>query len=444
MTILKKSIHALACAILLACGTIAANAETKVVERSAKKAPAWVGTAVDGYLTIAVQAKSIADAQRQAEDEIAGRIVMAVARNISIGSSNVSSETISGNSVESHDEFTRTSAIRGANLPFMKGISLAKAEEIYWEKRRDKKTKEEFYDYYVKYPFFRTEQSMLVAQFEEYDAEKEAELAALEAEIDEVDSSEAIKSAMGRVDALKKYFFDNVRQTRADNLYQRYKSLGKSIAMTGKPAGANKFKIEFQLAGKPFKVYTVPKVTSNYAASIQTTPDGNGGFDITYDNSDCLEDEENWIEVSTRVEGQKLHSRYNLSATSASSDNERFSVIPEGKVIVTADKVDAGSRSVSNLNIRITLNNRGGTPFGLKSAELHFPMLNIPVVADNIDGIYTSKGIIQVTMRAEGEFAIKEQIKSAVKFVNGTLTLVNPATQAVETVRVSLPYTCNF
>lgn len=428
---------------LLCASALSLNAETKIVERSAKKAPEWVGTAVDGYLVISVRGKSLAEAQHQAEDEIAGRMVMSIARNINVGTKSVISESVVNNQVESSDEFTRTSAIRGANLPFLKGISLAKAEEIYWEKLRDKATKEEFYDYYVKYPFFRTEQAMLVAEFEEYDATKEADLNALESEIESLDSSEAIKAAISRAEALQKYFFDDVRQSRAANLLKRYKTLGKSIAMTGRFEGARKLKIAFQLNGHPFKVYALPKVTSNCASSLQVTPDGNGAFDVSYDNSDCLDDEENWIEVSTRVEGQKLSNRYNLSQSASEAASGKFSIVPQGKVIATADTVDAATNSISNLNIRFTLNNRGGTPFGLKSVELEFPGFSIPVVADNIDGVYTTKGAIQINLNVNGKFVISKQ-RSGVMFVNGRITTVNPDTQAIETVKLSLPFTCNW
>lgn len=48
------------CALLLAAGM---NAQTKVMEKSAKKVPGWMNTAVDDYLIVSVTAGSLAEGQ---------------------------------------------------------------------------------------------------------------------------------------------------------------------------------------------------------------------------------------------------------------------------------------------------------------------------------------------------------------------------------------------
>ncbi len=142
------------------------SAETKVVEKSAKKAPEWLGTAADGYLIVTVEAPSLAEAQRRATAEITERIIHSVASNVTVEQSNIATETITNGGVsESSDTYSRQSSIRTANLPFIKGISLSKAADIYWAKLRDKKTGAEHYEYSVKYPYTRLEQQMLQADF---------------------------------------------------------------------------------------------------------------------------------------------------------------------------------------------------------------------------------------------------------------------------------------
>lgn len=119
-------------------------------------------------------------------------------------------------------------------------------------------------------------------------------------------------------------------------------------------------------------------------------------------------------------------------------------MIPEGKLIFTADSVAAGTRKIFNINIRLTLNNRGGTAFGLKALELHVPDLSAPIVFDDIDAVYKTKGILQIKALAEGEFTALEKKKSAFSFVQGSMVLVNPLTGAVERVKLSLPYVTNW
>ena len=95
---------------------------------------------------------------------------------------------------------------------------------------------------------------------------------------------------------------------------------------------------------------------------------------------------------------------------------------------MTADSV--ADRKIFNINIRLTLNNRGGTPFGLKALELHVPEISAPIIFDDIDGVYKTKGIIQIKALAEGEFTVGEKKKSLFSFVQGAITFVNPQTGA--------------
>ncbi|MDE5930212.1 MAG: plethodontid receptivity factor PRF, partial [Muribaculaceae bacterium] len=210
--------------IILAALTLAAaaHAEVKVIERSDKKTPEWITGASEGYIVSAVEAPSIAEARTRAEQDIAVQMAMTIARNIDASYSNTSMETVGNNGVDSRDSYSSSVAVQAARLPFIKGISLSKADAVYWTKVRDKNTKAEYYQYYVRYPFFRVEQATLEKEFEEYDAAKEAELETLEADIDNVDSLDGIKSAIGALESLSEYFFDKVRAARTDALIARY------------------------------------------------------------------------------------------------------------------------------------------------------------------------------------------------------------------------------
>ena len=50
--------------------TAGVAAQTKVVERSAKKVPGWLNTAVEDYLVVSVTAGSLAEGQTKALTEI--------------------------------------------------------------------------------------------------------------------------------------------------------------------------------------------------------------------------------------------------------------------------------------------------------------------------------------------------------------------------------------
>lgn len=422
-------------------GSGAASADVKVLERSAKKAPEWITGGAEGYIIAAVEAPSIADARTRAEQDIAAQMVMTIARNVNASYSNESSEVTTNAGVDSRDSYSSTVAVQGANLPFIKGISLSKAEAVYWVKVQDKATKAVYYQYYVKYPFFRVEQQSLMAEFDAYDKGKEAELAQLEADIDSADSMDAIHGALAQLESLQAYFFDKVRAARVKGLATRYRELPGQVQMVGSFADAKTLIVSFLLGEHAFNMSGTLKATSNCASNIQVRPD-RGGYRITFSTADCIEDEDNYIDVLIKLEGRKLTGRYSINE--AAEAKARFAVNPTGTIVLNAAETDAQARTVAKVDIRLSLNNRGGLPFGVKSLELNVPTLKSPLIIDNIDAVYSSKGIVQLTLTADATYSVAEQRKSAVSLATGTLTLVNAATQAVEPIRLSLPYRANW
>lgn len=432
-----KRIMWVACALLLA---ISAGAQTKVVEKSAKKVPGWLNTAVEDYLIVSVTANSLAEGQSKALMEITERIIQSVASNVSVSKRNELSEVNINGEIESKDAFSQVSKIKSTNLPFLKGISLSNVEEIYWEKVQDKATKKEHYNYSVKYPFSRLQQKKLVAEFEAMDAEKVAQYKALEQRIQEIESVDEIKQAITELNTLSEYFFDEVRLSQVKGLIARYKQLYDALSVTGTFIENGKYQCQVLLDGSPVRVSVNPKVTSNCAGQLSARP-SEGMFIISYNAEDCLPEEDNFLNISFVINGKRLQHKAFLNEAEG-NDSMSFSVVPEGKLILTADSVV--DRKLYNINIRLTLNNRGGTPFGLKSLELHVPDISTPIIFDDIDGVYKTKGIVQIKALAEGEFTAKEVKSSAFSFVKGSITFVNPLTGAVERSQLSLPYVTNW
>jgi hypothetical protein len=413
-------------------------AQPKVVERSAKKMPAWLNTAVDDYLVVSVTAASLAEAQSKVMNEITERIIRSVASNVSVASISFMSEVNNDGDIQSKDIFSQVSKIKSANLPFLKGISQGKIEDLYWEKLQDKKAGTVTYNYSVKYPFSSAEHRQLQREFEALDAEKSAQLKALEQKIGEIEAVEEIKQAIIQLSTLQEYFFDEVRLTEAKGLQERYRQLYNALSLTGTFLENGKYQCQLLLEGNPVSVSTLPRVTSNCASQISVRPT-DGSFLISYNAEDCLPEEENTLLIRLQIEGKRLEQKAYLSEAGG---GQTFSVVPEGKLILTADSV--AERVIHNINVRLTINNRGGLPFGLKAIELHVPELSTPLIFDDINAVYKSKGIVQIKALAEGEFTAREKKSSPVSFVSGSITVVNPQSGAVERLRISLPYVTNW
>ena len=288
---------------------ISTFADTKVIEKSAKKAPEWLYSATDGFIVVTVEASNLGDAQQRALQLVTERIILSVATSVSVSQDNEISSVSTDGSVAEKESFKQVSRMKSANLPFLKGISPSKIKEIYWIKLQDKTTKAEHYEYSVKYPYSKTEQLQLVDEFERLDASKNQEYETLKNKLDNIESIEEIKQGILQLNSLKEYFFDNVRLSQVNALTEQYKALYNAITLSGKLSEAGKYEIQMLLNGKPVKVATVPTVTSNCASQIKVVPSGKK-FIVTYDAIDCLGDEENFINVQFRINGKRIESKF--------------------------------------------------------------------------------------------------------------------------------------
>lgn len=422
---------------------LGSGAQTKVVERSAKKLPDWLKSAAPGSIVATVTAPTLGEAQDLALTDVTEQIIQSVALNITVTQTNEMSEVNSNGYVDSRDAYNRTSQIKAANLPFLTGITLAKAEDIYWQKLQDKATKAEHYEYSIKYPFTTKDQKKLQAEFEALENEKLAEYDDLLATIHDIESVDEIKARLIRLEVLKGYFFDQSRINMVSGLEQRYKDLYDQLSVTGTFLSGSQYQCQMLLDGNPVSVTTAPKVKSNCASELSATATSEGMFVINYNAEDCVADDENYLQITFTIEGKRIAHKAYLKAANGVGGGT-FSVVPEGKIVLTADSADTASRKVYDLIIRLTLNNRGGTAFGLKAIELTVPEFSTPIVFDDVNATYRTKGIIQVKALAEGEFTVLEQKESALNYIQGALTLVNPETGAIERVRLSLPYVTNW
>ena len=288
---------------------ISTFADTKVIEKSAKKAPEWLYSATDGFIVVTVEASNLGDAQQRALQLVTERIILSVATSVSVSQDNEISSVSTDGSVAEKESFKQVSRMKSANLPFLKGISPSKIKDIYWIKLQDKATKAEHYEYSVKYPYSKTEQLQLVDEFERLDASKNQEYETLKNKLDNIESIEEIKQGILQLNSLKEYFFDNVRLSQVNALTEQYKALYNAITLSGKLSEAGKYEIQMLLNGKPVKVATVPTVTSNCASQIKVVPSGKK-FIVTYDAIDCLGDEENFINVQFRINGKRIESKF--------------------------------------------------------------------------------------------------------------------------------------
>lgn len=297
--------------LILGLPLCAMSTSWKVLDRSEKNVPEWIGSFSDEYIVVEVERPSLEEAQRAAEQELAHRIISAVAVNVTFDTQSTSLERIDDNTHHSEESFSSTSQIASARLPFMKGVSLARATSSYWELREDKKDKRRYVVLSVQYPLSKREIDKMHEEFVTLDKEKTREFEELKTGLPYVESSRDIQQAIYKLRGLQEYFFDNTRLTEAKGLEKSYRDLYKGISLDGEINPERKEAVvTVLLHGRPLKFDARPVVTSNCANHISVTTGDHGyDFHITYDDEDCLKDEENYLDVNLRIEGARLSTK---------------------------------------------------------------------------------------------------------------------------------------
>ncbi len=281
--------------------------QAKVLERSAKSVPDWLSSQQNDYIVVEVEAPNMSAAKDKAIEELSTRIIMSVAANVVHSSFSEAKVEEKDGKLSESESFGFSSKIAAANIPFIKGISLTDAKDSYWEKCREKKTDRIFYRYAVLYPFSQTQLEKMRNEFEAADKAKSDSLAKLKGEIDNVRSSKQIEQSLTELSQLSEYFFDDVRRKEAEGLLKNYKQLYKGLTLKAERPKSGKFNVYLMLEGRPFEVTGVPTLKSNCCTRLQATPLPDGyGYEISYDDTDCLSDEDNWIEISLRMRDTKI------------------------------------------------------------------------------------------------------------------------------------------
>lgn len=294
----------LAVAVLLAGGVSAQS--YKVMEKSDKKAPSWYESVGSGYIVASAEAASMEEARQMCLASIKRQILQSVAENIEFSDLHTIRQTTDNERItEFLDEYTAEGSTRAASVPFIKGISLSKADGSYWEKRKDKKTNAIAYCYAVRYPFPASEHRMLVMEFEKRDKEMEALVSGLEKSMDTVESVEEINQRVNKLRPAMDYFFDKTRRQWANSVADNYRKLPNAITVQGEAIDNLTHKVALYLNNRKIKTGVMPKLTSNCASKLQVAPD-NDDLLITFDNEDCLPDEINAVDVVFRLSGKVL------------------------------------------------------------------------------------------------------------------------------------------
>lgn len=376
-----------------------AYCQTKVVESSAKKAPKWLGvTAQDFIITSAIK-PDLESAKNQCLDNVKMNIIDAVAQNVRFSTTSTINQSSSNEGItDFSDKFASELKTQAANVPYIRGVSLSKVADSYWEKRVDKKTKQESYLYTIKYPFPSVELKKLVYEFEKQDKDMYNKYLELEQQITKVASVEEISRNITALTPLINYFFDDVRKTAAKSLQGAYTKLFDGITIEELSSKPGEARLAFMLEGRVITTSQRPIIKSECATNI-TYKHQDNQYVVTYDYDYCDKDKLNQISLAFRIYNRPITHKINFKVV----DNTP-KIYANGEIYITADTVNA--EYVSGITFRVNIKSENCQQLVIDQFLFNIPGITGAIVIPELNITLTADGEHAVVVKYEGKLPI--------------------------------------
>lgn len=274
--------------------------QIKVVEKSAKRVPSWLGLSEIGYIITSGESETLDEAKAHCLANIRQSIISSVAVNLTSVETYHEVADMSGKSSDINRKYQSDIEAIAASLPYISNIHIDKAE-IYWRKLYDKKERTYRYEVHAKYPFSSLEREMLIAEFKAQEQEQYNKFLALKDDYSsDFTEVEFIDRAISELHALRKYFIDAKRQNEVDALVSNYRRLYKAISIVPYSEKLGEIIYYLELDGRRVTYSKKPTAKSEFATNIQVRAMEGSLYKITYRYDYCLPEDENTIEVTLK------------------------------------------------------------------------------------------------------------------------------------------------
>lgn len=290
-----KRIAAILGILSLFAGTCYGQKE-RTVERSASRAPEWLGISDADRFSVSAVAQTLDAAQQGCLDEIKQHIVNSIAVNITSEESFNQDALVRDNVTAMLTRYSSQVETKSAGIPYLCGISLSKATDIYWERRFVKQQKRYYYICHVQYPFSEWERRTAIDDFLRIDRQYESRLDELQRNFHTFTDLSYIGEAVSELDVLIRYFFDANRQHSASALQNKYLRARQEVAVVPDESSVGVFRYHLSLHGRQVTTAAKPILKSDYATNMRVMPSGNG-YVLLYDEMG-IEGEENTILIN--------------------------------------------------------------------------------------------------------------------------------------------------
>ena len=295
-----RRILVIAMALMLPLCVCAQKKGFKLVEKSGSK-PEWVGKgSVMGYIIVQSDKSTLDEAKADAMQKVRTEMAASVATNVVRKVNSYTEKNVEDGNASISTSLKIESTSKIAKMPAIQGVSITKAE-TYNELYKNKKTGEEYYNLYVKYPFSQFDLVELVTAYEKHEKEIDQRIAGYEEGLDNVETVEQVDAAIIALKALEDEIGDeDDRTSKVDGIIKRYNSVYDNIILDVVNKSSNKITIRLVYNGKTITTSQKPRMSSNCADQFSMKNEGSNMV-INFNSEYCYDQDDNYVEVRIKV-----------------------------------------------------------------------------------------------------------------------------------------------
>lgn len=381
----------------------------------------WINTLEKGYIITSGTAGELELAQQQAIENVKTSIVQSVAEWVQVSSTQNTTE-LNGDVNSFLQSYQSETLTESGDVPFLQGISLSKVEGWYWEKMKDKESKQVYYRYYIRYPFSEQELNALIAAYQKNDRALTDRLNSQLAIIDHSHSLDEMVAANAQLREMTQLFKDGRKQQVRAGL-ATFNATLKSLAVVPIINQPGLMVVVLQAGDRVFTTNKNPRVSSACAEvnEIERTEEG---VSISYSYDYCR----------AGSEQNELEFYYTLGKMRI-KDKVRFDV--------TAYKVDlsmAGTIQMTLIDnlakLSVPVKSAFNTTFSVSRIELAFSE-DLHLFFELTDALYSGKGIqVILAEKALSPTQLKKIKNRTNKPISGRIFYTQTDTQIAGSYRI--------
>lgn len=302
---MKKLIVILA--IMLPLVATAQRKGFKLVETVPSSEPKWVGAREhpDFIYVMGQEGATLTEAKNAALQGVLGDIAMSVAVNVNGDITNQSVINVVGDKVTYEESVVNNIKTKIARMPAIQGIAVQKAD-VFYKRFYNKKTGEEYYVLYMRYPFNEFERRDLITAYNQMEKEIDEKIAKYIEDVDNVESVEDVKTSISGLISLKKELSeDDPRINQISTVVGMYNDIYNAIMMDVVESVPGKVAVRLLYNDRLIETSQKPRVSSDCATDFDINTE-NGLWYIGYDSRFCYQQDYPTINVVFKVGSKNL------------------------------------------------------------------------------------------------------------------------------------------